>query len=591
MTLQIKSVIIVVLSCFLAINGYSQLPQTAQSIISASKNIIKTYNKDTPKANNVVKVVYFYGKGQKLSANWEERLNRVLSAVSDFYRDEFQRYGIKSDGVNFEKSGNKYMLTAVEGDFDSKSYNVNSANQLQAEISNKAGDKIDFYKDHVLIITGLYYRKDSTTYVFDSPYMGIGSSVNGVSFAADCSLLDPTLLTDKVNRIKYAEPGRADRECSIAEFNSWYIGGIAHEMGHMFGLHHDFGNPSELKPSSISLMGEYGSRHFKGSVWGDTQTSYISAAGILQLLSHPVFTGYAKYNKTDTQLSLNNISCNYTDNGILLKAGIAGNLIPYALSVLISPLNETEYFNESTIYPVNSTGSIAVPLKKWKEGNYRMYLIFMLPNGMVYPFYKLFMVGRNHAEVMEIPTGKALEVKELYSRLSVMQKTGEIKKKLSILESVINPIPPVDPATYTGDSLYLSDAKWELASVGWGKPARNYFTTESEYVFFLANQGQIYEKGLFAHSPSVYSFLLNKKWTRFSAIVGLRDYAHQQGSARFTIIGDGKELYRSPALRVGEQNRIDISIENINKIELRAEGTEGHNHNSWAIWLNPLLNR
>lgn len=220
-----------------------------------------------------------------------------------------------------------------------------------------------------------------------------------------------------------------------------------------------------------------------------------------------------------------------------------------------------------------------------------MYLIFMLPNGMVYPFYKLFMVGRNHAEVIEIPTGKALDVKELYGRFSVMQKTGEIKKKLSILESVINPIPPVDPATYKGDSLYLSDAKWELASVGWEKPARNYFTTESEYVFFLANQGQIYEKGLFAHSPSVYSFLLNKKWTRFSAIVGLRDYAHQQGSARFTIIGDGKELYRSPALRVGEQNRIDISIENINKIELRAEGTEGHNHNSWAIWLNPLLKR
>lgn len=591
MTIQIKFVVIVALSCFLGINGYSQSPQTAQSIISASKNTIKTYNKETPKANDVVKVVYFYGKGQKRSADWEERLNRVLNAVCDFYRDEFQRYGIKSDGVNFDKSGNKYIITAVEGDFDSKSYNVNSANQLQAEIANKAGGKIDFSKDHVLIITGLYYMKDSTTYVFDSPYMGIGSSVSGVSFAADCPLLDPKLLTDKVDRIKYAEPGRADRECSVAEFNSWYIGGIVHEMGHMFGLHHDFGNPSELKPSSISLMGEYGSRHFKGSVWGDTQTSYISAAGILQLLSHPVFTGYAKYNKTDTQLSLNNTSCSNTENGILLKADIAGNLSPYALSVLISPLNETEYFNESTIYSINSTGSISVPLKKWKEGNYRMYLIFMLPNGMVYPFYKLFVVGHNHAQVMEIQSGKALDIKELYSRLSAMEKTDEIKKKLSILERVINPIPPADPVTYRGDSLYLSEAKWEMASVGWEKPARNYFSTESEDVFFLANQGKIYERGLFAHSPSIYSFLLNKKWKRFSAIIGLRDYAHQQGSARFRLIGDGKVLYQSPALRLGQQSRVDISVEHVNKIELRAEGTEGHNHNSWAIWLNPLLSR
>lgn len=220
-----------------------------------------------------------------------------------------------------------------------------------------------------------------------------------------------------------------------------------------------------------------------------------------------------------------------------------------------------------------------------------MYLLFMLPNGMVYPFYKIFAVGPTHAQVLEIPTGKAVDLKELHTRLSVMEKSEEVKKKLSILEGVMNPIAPADPATYSGDSLYLSDAKWEVAKVGWEKPARNYFTTESEDVFFLANMEELYEKGLFAHSPSVYSFLLNKKWKRFSAIIGLRDYAHQQGSAKFTLIGDGKVLYQSPALRVGQRSRVDISIGNVNKIELRAEGTEGHNYNSWAIWLNPLLSR
>jgi len=579
------------LSIVLSINCYSQSRETTQHIMLASKKVIEIYNKDTPKANNVVKVVYFYGKGHRLSADFHPRLSRTLAAVSDFYRDEFGRYGIKSRGVNFDKSGNKYNITLVEGDLDSKSYNVNSSAQLLAEIAAKTNGKIDFSNDHVLVITGLYYMKDSTTYVFDSPYMGMGSSQRGVSFAADCPMLDPKLLRDKVNTIKYAEPSRADRECSVAEFNSWYIGGIAHEMGHMFGLTHDFGNPSELNASAISLMGEYGSRHFKGSLWGDTQTSYISAAGILQLLSHPVFTRYAKYKKDYVELSISDIHCGIADDGIFLKADIASSLSPYALSVLVHSLDVTEYFNESTVYPIRNVGPINVPLKKWKEGSYLMTLIFTFPNGVTSWSSKLLIVSKDGAEIKDLPDRKIFNVKELYTQLSSMEKTPEIKKKLRILERVINPTPLVDPVIYTGDSLFLSDAKWELANVGWEEPARNYFTKESEDVFFLANKGEIYENGLFAHSPSVYSFQLDKKWKRFSAIIGLRDMAHQQGSARFTLIGDGKLLYESPVLRVGQQRRMEISIENISKLELRSEGTEGHNFNSWAIWANPLLSR
>lgn len=557
----------------------------------ASKKAIKIYNEDMPKANNVVKVVYFYGKGHKLSANLHTRLSRTLTAVSDFYRDEFGRYGIKSDGVNFDKSDNKYNITLVEGDFDSKSYNVNSSVQLMSEISAKTNRKIDFSNDHVLVITGLYYMKDRTTYVFDSPYMGTGSSQGGVSFAADCPLLDPKFLTDKSNTIKYSEPGRDDRACSVAEFNSWYIGGIAHEMGHMFGLSHDFGNPSELSTSSISLMGEYGSRHFKGSLWGDTKTSYISAAGILQLLSHPVFTKYSKYKKGHVEFSIRDLRCNIADDGIFLKGDIASSLSPYALSVLIHSVNETEYFNESSIYPIGDKRIINVPLKKREEGNYLITLIFMFPNGVTYPFYKLLAVGKDDVEIKDLSNRNIFDLKEFYTQLSAMENTPEIKKKLNILESVINPVPLVDPAIYKGDSLFLSDAKWEAANVGWEKPARNYFTTESEDVFFLANKGEIFEKGLFAHSPSVYSFQLNKKWKRFSAIIGLRDMAHQQGSAKFTLIGDGKLLYESPVLRVGQQSRLEISIEHVSKLELRTEGTEGHNFNSWSIWVNPLLSR
>jgi hypothetical protein len=101
----------------------------------------------------------------------------------------------------------------------------------------------------------------------------------------------------------------------------------------------------------------------------------------------------------------------------------------------------------------------------------------------------------------------------------------------------------------------------------------------------------LYSKGLYAHSPSSYVFNLDKKWKRFSAIAGLRDFAHSQGSARFTVIGDGKVLYNSPAIRTNQKYMINVDISGVKILELQANGTEGHNFNSWAVWLDPVIVR
>ncbi|GAA4335572.1 hypothetical protein GCM10023149_43650 [Mucilaginibacter gynuensis] len=572
------------------ISGFSQVKPGDKEIIAGAEKVIKKYHSGADKANNVVKVVYFHGSDRQPLANWNERLDRTLTAVNNFYIEEFKRFGIKTDGVNFERSGKKYVITVIAGDQYSKAYDVNSGALIQSEIARKAAGKIDFANDHVLVLTGLTYQRDDGVYVFHSPYMGTGSSERGVCYASDNELLDPKLLTDTVTRMRFTERANMFKECGVAEFNSWYIGGIAHEMGHMFGLYHDFGNPAELTASTISLMGEYGSRHFGGYLWGD-KTSRISAAGILQLLSHPVFTKSRREINTHTSLTLSDINLQNQDNGIQFKANISGSQSPYALTVLVHSVNANEYFNESSIYPIAATGPLNILLKKWPAGVYRATLMFMFPNGTLQVFNKLFDVSGSGAELLNVPGVSTVDIKEYYTRLSKSEKTPQIKLKLKILEDIIKAAPPVDATAFKGDSLYLSDAKWEVANVGWEKPARNYFTTEAEQTFFLENQGQLFEKGIFAHSPSTYTFRLNKKWNRFSAVVGLRDFAHQQGSAKFTVIGDGKVLYESPALRVGEHANVNIDIKNVKVIELKANGTEGHNFNSWASWFNPLLGR
>lgn len=588
---EILASIILLFLTILPVACFSQIKSSNKDIISAAQKVVKKYHSNANKTKNVVKVVYFQGRDRQPLANWNERLDRTLTAVSDFYKEEFKRYGIESEGVNFEKSGGKYVITVVQGDYDAKTYNQNSGAQIESEIFKKAGGKIDFSNDHVLILTGLSYVREDGIYVFHSPYYGRGSSQAGICYAADSEMLDPKYLTDKTTRMRFSEPAIMFKDCLVAEFNSWYIGGIAHEMGHMLGLHHDFGDPDELTGSTISLMGEYGSRHFRDYLWGGQQTAQLSAAGVLQLLSSPVFTNSRKEISSYFPLSFSDLKIEVGDSAILLKALIGGNTVPYAVSVLIHSANVDEYRNESSIYPVSAMGPISIRLKKRPVGNYRVTFLFMSPNGAVQPFFKFLRVNAYGVELMDVPGMGPLDIKAYYTRLSKDEKTADIKQKLQILERIINPAPPVAAGSFAGDSLYLSDAKWEAAAVGWEKPARDYFSTEREETFFLQNQNEIFERGMFAHSPSVYTVHLNKKWKRFSAIVGIRDGAHEEGSARFTLIGDGKVLYTSTILRVGERANVNIDIENIDVIMLKAEGTEGHNHNSWAMWLNPLLAR
>jgi hypothetical protein len=585
---RLKLLLILIIFPFIT---HAQLTPHSKQIIAEAQTVVKAYHANSPKANNLVKVVYFHGKDREPLANWQKRLDHVLTAVDSFYRDGFKQAGIDGGGVNFERKGKKYVITVVGGDKDSKSYDANSSPQLYAEITKKAAGKVDFNNDHVLVLTGLTYKRDDGVYAFHSPYNGIGSSERGVCYASDSEVLDPKYLTDTTTRMKFTERPGMLKDCLVAEFNSWYIGGIAHEMGHMFGLHHDFGNPAELRPNTIALMGEFGSRHFDDYRWGGPQTSQISAAGILQLLSHPVFTKSSKEINSRKWLALNDLSFDKLDTGILLKANIEADEIPYALTVLIHPWNNDEYRNESSIYTIKALGQIEIPLRQRPNGLYRMAMIFMFPNGSIQPIFKFFSVNDKEVIQLTVPGQGSLDIKELNTRLSKMVQTDKTKQKLRILEGVIKRSPPVDAAAYEGKSLYLSDAVWQVGNVGWERPARNYYSTEAESLFFLENQGELFSKGIFAHSPSVYKFKLDKKWKHFSAIVGLRDNVNAQGSAMFTLLGDGKVLYRSPALRGGQRDALKVNISNVDVLELKANGTEGHNFSSWAMWLSPLLER
>ena len=96
-----------------------------------------------------------------------------------------------------------------------------------------------------------------------------------------------------------------------------------------------------------------------------------------------------------------------------------------------------------------------------------------------------------------------------------------------------------------GAAVYLSEikpAKFEQTSylgdgVKWPLVADAAVTGRD-----LRLHGSVYDKGLGMHSRSRVTYVLDGKYRRFDAIVGLDDETGREGSARVRVFGDGKAL-------------------------------------------------
>ena len=104
-------------------------------------------------------------------------------------------------------------------------------------------------------------------------------------------------------------------------------------------------------------------------------------------------------------------------------------------------------------------------------------------------------------------------------------------------------------------------------------------------------KGVRYAYGLFAHAQSEIVYLLDQKYSTFTTQIYLDGYDTCIGKARFRIMVDDKEVYRSEELTYKismEPIEINLNIRNAKILKLI---TDAINDNScdWTIWGNPYL--
>lgn len=107
-----------------------------------------------------------------------------------------------------------------------------------------------------------------------------------------------------------------------------------------------------------------------------------------------------------------------------------------------------------------------------------------------------------------------------------------------------------------------------------------------------------FQNGFYAHPPAARQparivVALGKGFQRLQGAAGQSDGFPEQSFSPlvFRIVGDGRELWRSPAIqRHGEWRPFDVDVANVERLELFVDCPGDHSF-AWGVWMDPVLTK
>jgi alpha-galactosidase len=141
----------------------------------------------------------------------------------------------------------------------------------------------------------------------------------------------------------------------------------------------------------------------------------------------------------------------------------------------------------------------------------------------------------------------------------------------------------VGTARLTAQTVWLDELDLSAATQGYGVPMKNKSLDGNT----MTIAGKTFERGFATHAVSSLLILLEGKASMFTARVGIDDeVAGHEPAAEFEVFGDGKKLWSSGIMRLGDSARLcKVQLAGVQKLELVvADGGNGnyYDHANWA---------
>lgn len=141
-------------------------------------------------------------------------------------------------------------------------------------------------------------------------------------------------------------------------------------------------------------------------------------------------------------------------------------------------------------------------------------------------------------------------------------------------------------AAQTPATMRLSDLDLKLVDQEWNVAKANRSLVDAP----LGIAGKTYEHGIATHANSRMILHLDGGARRFRALAGVDDSGGRLSSVRFSIIGDGRELWKSEIRKKGDTALpVDLDITGVKYLTLRADDAGDGISEDHADWAEAVL--